>query len=78
MLAQAGLRQEIGWDYDGLVCGFHGKEPAEAHRWTNGEATIPAGLLAGMQAETVVELHVAGLLPYPLEQDVPDVGAQAA
>ncbi len=42
--------------------GFHGFEPACGHRWTNGDATVPPGLVEG-PADIVV--HVSGTAHYP-------------
>ena len=77
VLAQPGRRSEVDWDSECLGSGFHGPEPAERHRWTDGEASLSAALLAPLSAGATVELHVTGLLPYPTraedEADIPVV-----
>ena len=42
--------------------GFHGFEAACGHRWTNGDATVPPGLVEG-PADIVV--HISGTARYP-------------
>jgi hypothetical protein len=42
VLHQPGLRLEVGWDEKRLRDGFHNAEPAEQHRWTDGDASLPA------------------------------------
>ncbi|WP_158932802.1 Hint domain-containing protein [Acidisphaera sp. S103] len=69
VLAQQGLRLEVGWDDESLGAGFHGPEPAERHRWTNGEAVLPPALLSTWRAGATVELTVNGLLRYPMPVD---------
>jgi hypothetical protein len=49
-----------------LQAGFHGAEPTQRHRWTDGEAVLPRQLLAACGAGTVIELHVTCLPRYPL------------
>jgi hypothetical protein len=68
VLVQPGLWREIGWDYAGLATGFHGPEPAQCHRWTSGEAALPQSLLPDLCIGAWVELHVSGLLRYPIPQ----------
>jgi hypothetical protein len=68
VLAQPGLRREVGWEDVGLATGFHGPEPAEQHRWTSGEAVMPQELLADLCAGALVELHVNCLLRYPMPE----------
>jgi hypothetical protein len=66
VVEQTGLRVELDWDADGLTAGFHGPEPAERHRWTDGNAALPPRLLALLGAGATLELHVASTLAYPL------------
>jgi hypothetical protein len=66
VLSQPGLRVEVGWEAESLAAGFHGPEPVERHRWTDGEATLPPMLLAPLRAGAIVELHINGRLPYEL------------
>jgi hypothetical protein len=66
VLVQPGLWREIGWDYAGLATGFHIPEPVQQHRWTSGEAALPQSLLLDLCAGAWVELHVNGLLRYPI------------
>jgi hypothetical protein len=77
VLRRPGLTLAVGWDEPLLVRGFHGPEPAQRHRWTDGEAVLPPELLLPFGAGCTVELHVAGLLPYPLLPE-PAALAQAA
>jgi hypothetical protein len=70
VLARPGLRMEIGWDNECLITGFHGPEADNCHRWTNGEAVLPANLLALFGEGADVELHVNGLLPYAVDMGV--------
>lgn len=51
---------------DALTEGFHSFEPDNAWRWTSGDATIPATLLADINGACEVELCVAGAMRYPL------------
>jgi hypothetical protein len=66
VLLQPGLRVEVGFEAESLAAGFHGPEPLERHRWTDGEATLPPMLLAPLRAGAIVELHINGRLPYEL------------
>ena len=68
VLARRGARQAIGWDDARLTAGFHDPEPLDRHRWTDGEAALPLALLASLRAGATVELHVNGLLPYPVTE----------
>jgi Hint domain len=70
VLARPGLRLEVGWNEESLDTGFHGPEPAERHRWTNGEAVLPQALLLPLRAGTIVELEVNGLFRYPVPSPV--------
>jgi hypothetical protein len=53
--------REIPVDHPALVAGWYDAEPDG--RWTDGEAVIPAELLAGSTGVTVI---VAGTVPYPI------------
>jgi hypothetical protein len=66
LLAQRGLRLEVGWDEESLGAGFHEPEPAERHRWTDGEAVLPRVLLLPLRAGAIIELEVSCLLRYPV------------
>ena len=70
VLTHPGLRVEIGWDNECLTSGFHGPEADNCHRWTDGEAVLPAKLLALFDEGADVELHVNGLLPYQVDMGV--------
>ena len=71
LLLQPGLRVEVRWEAESLNTGFHGPEPAERHRWTDGEAVLPPMLLAPLSAGAIVELHISGRLPYEVTQTAP-------
>ena len=47
-----------------LVQGFHGHEPDGNQRWTNGDATVPAGLFVGFDKNAVLELHLGSTTTY--------------
>jgi hypothetical protein len=49
-----------------LTEGFHPFEPADALRWTDGNAALPAALSAGFDGPAELVLHVAGTTRYPL------------
>jgi hypothetical protein len=49
-----------------LAEGFHGFEPNDGLRWTNGDASLPATLFADLNGPMELELHVAGTTSYPL------------
>jgi len=49
-----------------LTDGFHGYESTDNLRWTNGDAMLPAEVLAGFGKGTVLELHLGGTTTYPL------------
>jgi hypothetical protein len=66
IIEHVGVRTEISWDAPCLEKGFYGPEPIDCHRWTNGDASLPAALLAMSAPGTTVELCVNCLLTYPL------------
>ena len=68
VLAGPEAEQVLEWDDARLSAGFHAAEPLERHRWTDGEAALPLALLAGLRGGALVELHVGGLLPYPVTE----------
>jgi Hint domain len=49
-----------------LVDGFHGYEPVEDLRWTNGNAGLPTDLFSGFIEPIELRLHVTGSMSYPL------------
>jgi hypothetical protein len=51
---------------DRLTDGFHGYEPDDDLRWTNGDATLPACMLAGLTTGALLEIHLGGATRYPL------------
>ena len=55
----------LGWDDTRLTDGFHAAELAERHRWTDGDAALPAEAVLGLQRGSVVELHFAPAPAYP-------------
>lgn len=52
-----------------LADGFHGFEPADELRWTDGDAAIPAALFEGFNGQVEVVLRVACTTRYPLLGD---------
>jgi len=59
-----------------LEVGFHGYEPDEDVRWTNGDALLPPSMFAGIAGACELELLTKGATRYPLfEQAL--VGAAA-
>ena len=54
-----------------LAEGFHGFEPSDGLRWTNGDACLPAALFADFDGPMSLELHMAGTTFYPLFGDPP-------
>jgi Hint domain len=66
VLRQQGMERSLDWHSPLFGPGFHAPEPAERHRWTDGDAALPAGLLAGFAAGATIELDVCGTLRYPL------------
>jgi hypothetical protein len=54
-----------------LTEGFHGYDPADNLRWTNGDATLPADMFAGFAKVTTLELHLGCATTYPLFRDGP-------
>ena len=49
-----------------LSSGFHPFEVGNGYRWTNGDAEVPAELIAGLDGPCFVELAVAETTTYPL------------
>jgi ELWxxDGT repeat protein len=49
-----------------LAEGFHGYEPANKLRWTDGDARLPAMLFKGFDGPMELLLHVGGAAQYPL------------
>jgi hypothetical protein len=66
VLCQGRTLRPIEADDPALVEGFHGFEPAEGHRWTDGEAPLPASLFDGLVGPCELELHVGCTAVYPL------------
>jgi autotransporter passenger strand-loop-strand repeat protein len=52
-----------------LSQGFHGFEPAEALRWTNGNAMLPTTLFTGIEGSHELEVLTCGAMQYPLFAD---------
>ncbi|MDB5401974.1 MAG: outer membrane protein, partial [Rhodopila sp.] len=48
-----------------LTDGFHGFEPALGHRWTDGDAALPAALFEGLDGAMTVVLNLSGSARYP-------------
>jgi hypothetical protein len=68
----------IGWDADCLVSGFHAPEPAEMHRWTDGQAAVPSEFISSLYTGTTITLHINGMLPYPVGKAADNLHADAA
>jgi hypothetical protein len=49
-----------------LTEGFHPFEPADALRWTDGDAALPTALLQGFDGPAELVLHVGATTRYPL------------
>jgi len=49
---------------EGLASGYHGFEPAEHFRWTDGDACLPLALFDGLAGSVEVVLHIAGTTQY--------------
>jgi hypothetical protein len=59
-----------------LAGGFHAFEPDNGFRWTDGDATLPATLFAGIEGACQLELLVGATTRYPLYAEA--VGRAAA
>ncbi len=55
---------------EGLGDGFHAFEPGGTLRWTDGDADLPAALLAGFDGAAELVLHVAATAQYPLDGEM--------
>ena len=66
----------IGAHDPALHDGFHDFEPNQEHRWTNGDARLPAELFRGLRGIVELEVHVAGRTRY-LADDRPLGGREA-
>ena len=51
---------------DQLVAGFHAYEPDNAHRWTDGDATLPSSLFEDVDGPAQLVVVVSGTTRYPL------------
>jgi hypothetical protein len=51
---------------DQLVAGFHAFEPDNAHRWTDGDATLPSSLFEDVDGPAQLVVVVSGTTRYPL------------
>jgi hypothetical protein len=64
-LSGAGMRIEIDPDCSGLRDGFHRDEGS--HRWTDGFAKLPAGLIAHFADDVTIDLRIGETdLHYPI------------
>jgi hypothetical protein len=64
VLSQAGVTTEIRYDADLFPDGCH---PAECgFRWTNGDLAFSSGLLAQIEGEAMLEVHLMHRLQYPV------------
>ena len=55
-----------------LVHGWHGYEPDDRLRWTNGDAELPAALFSGFSGDMELLLQLAGSMSYPLHVEQAD------
>jgi hypothetical protein len=55
----------IDADDDRLITGFHGYEPADNLRWTNGHAELPIDAFAQFDKGAKVMVHLGGGTRYP-------------
>ena len=52
--------------------GWHGYEPDDRLRWTNGDAELPAALFSGFSGDMELLLQLAGSMSYPLHVEQAD------
>jgi antigen 43 len=64
-LARGWRLAQIEADDERLADGFHGYEPADTLRWTNGNAALPIELFAGFDKDAVLKLYLGGATMYP-------------
>ena len=75
IVSRAAAPQELGTSRDPrrrtikaaderLIVGYHGFEPNQGFRWTDGDAAIPASLFAGLSGPIDVLVHIAATAWY--------------
>jgi hypothetical protein len=52
-----------------LETGFHGFEPDEGLRWTDGNALLPPAFFAGIEGPTELDVLTCGAMHYALTAD---------
>ncbi len=57
---------QLDADDDRLVDGFHGYEPEDSLRWTDGDAGLPTALFSRFSGPTELVLNLTGRMSYPL------------
>jgi hypothetical protein len=63
-LAQPRRQMALNADATSLTEGFHAFEPDNGIRWTNGDATVPSGLFAGMTDPGMLILYLGAATQY--------------
>ena len=71
VLAQPRRQWAIEADSPSLDSGFHSFERENGIRWTNGDATIPPQIFAGMTMPGMLMLHLGGTTRYPDRGAIP-------
>jgi hypothetical protein len=64
VLAQAKRQKSLGADAATLADGWHKYEAADALRWTDGDAALPASLFAGVTTASMLILHTGPTTQY--------------
>jgi hypothetical protein len=70
VLAQARRQRAIEASHESLTDGYHAYEPTNGIRWTDGEATVPPALFAGMSGPGLLILQLGGTTLFPDEERV--------
>jgi hypothetical protein len=78
MLCKGARLRLLEADDPSLTDGFHGFEPADGLRWTDGDAAVPAALFEGFGGVMELLLHLAGSTRYPAFADVAGLADAAA
>jgi hypothetical protein len=72
-----GLRIDIGRECPALWHGFHRDETT--HRWTDGRASLPPGLLGHFTGEITLDLRIGTTdLHYPIEEQIREPAADVS
>ncbi len=70
VLAEARSQQVVEAEDASLCDGFHAFEPDNGIRWTNGDATLPAGLFSAMRGAAMLMVELGGGTWYLAEKPV--------